>query len=184
VYVFSPEEKDYAPFKGILQAVETAKANFRKYGDDLLSPESIEYYFQLYYQKQDKNGWDPKHIMQEMNLSSSTCALLAQFRDVEKKFKLIKDEQTAVVVPYGLEGEALCHALRNVVGLNYKILRKAQRYSVGVRDRELREMVKHNAIVSLFDGAIHVLTNKNAYREDAGVDFEQGGIRDVGELCI
>ncbi|MBN2068017.1 MAG: CRISPR-associated helicase Cas3' [Opitutales bacterium] len=184
VYVFSPEEKEFAPFKGILQAVETAKANFRKYGDDLLSPESIEYYFQLYYQKQDKNGWDHEHIMQEMNISSSTCALMAQFRDVEKKFKLIKDEQTAVVVPYGLEGEALCQALRNGVVLNYKILRKAQRYSVGLRNQDLSAMLNQNAVVSLFEGAIHVLCNQNAYRQDVGMDVSQGGIRDAGELCI
>ena len=107
---------------------------------------------------------------------------MAQFRLIEKRFRLIDDGQVTIVVPWGEDGDALCKRIRDErFPLDYKDFRKAQRYSVGIPQHEFDALLGEGGVVSFREGRFNVLVNENAYDAVRGLNVAKGGILDAAK---
>jgi CRISPR-associated endonuclease/helicase Cas3 len=186
VYVFDPAEKEYQPFGSIKTAAQAASSALRRHRDDPLALDCVRYFFQLYYQAFVQAGWDARRVLAEEVLSmDADDVLMAQFRVMDKRFRLIEEGNVAILVPYGKEGVALCAKVRNpAVPLVMADYRMAQRYSVSVRERELQSLMSSGAVPLPFrDCRFYVLANSSAYDPCKGLDVAASGIWDAGELA-
>jgi len=187
VYVFEPEEKGYQPFGSIKTAAQSAASALRRHKGDPLSLGCVQDFFQHYYQAFAGVKWDKPHVLAEDVLSVySDGTLDAQFRVMDRRFRLIEDGSVAVLVPYGKKGEggtALCAKIRDeAAALTLADFRMAQRYSVSVRERELNALMASGAVQVFREGRFPVLVNESAYDPCKGLDVAASGIWDAGEL--
>jgi CRISPR-associated endonuclease/helicase Cas3 len=146
VVVFTPPKP--AP-PGLLRKGQDAGAEMLRCFPSLLEalgPDAFERYFTLFYGR--VNTFDRKGI-QELVAGSDACRGHFQFRTAADRFKLIDDGgQTSVVVWY-VSGEKdstkLIESLR-WAGPSRKLMRKLQRFTVNVRDREANALREQGAI--------------------------------------
>ena len=82
-YIFKPEEDEVKRyFKDTAQVTEEIIELY----DDLLAPEAVEHYFDIYYHQQ-KDRWDKKKILDAFQLINSRgFPLNFQFKEVRHKF--------------------------------------------------------------------------------------------------
>lgn len=101
--------------------------------EDLLSPQAVEQYFDLYYYK-NKDRWDQKKILE--NFQHGSCEnfpLLFQFKQASKDFKLIENDQVPILIQYDEKAESCLDTLRNQTKpINRDLLRKLQPYTVNI----------------------------------------------------
>jgi len=104
---------------------------------DLLSLEAVEHYFRLYYWSQQER-WDAHRILDELRITNNRqIPFLFGFRTIGRRFRVISDAGKSVLVPWQGVGAALCAELRQTEGLlPPELLRKLQRYSVQIRERQ------------------------------------------------
>jgi len=170
VFVFNPPKP---PPAGImLKAEQAGQEMFRVYPElaASLMPEAFKQYFHLYFNR--LNDFDKKQIM---NLLAGPDArqFKIQFRTAALRFKLIDDaRQHGLVVRYQsgtTNNEKLINQLR-FVGPSRGLMRKLQRFSVNVYDRDLQEMRKNGMIEEV--NGIWVQTDKNLYGPVFGLDVK------------
>jgi CRISPR-associated endonuclease/helicase Cas3 len=160
LFVFEPEHAAPRMFARAIQATQEVATIH----EDLLSLEAIEHYFRLAYWEAptlDKHG-----IVEKFKPSSRQTLPQFKFRTVGDAYRWITAEQTAVVVPYGEEGRRLCERLRTEAEPDRALLRRAQRYGVGVYAYELKELMEEGAVEQSPAG-VWVLCRAQAYDEDA-----------------
>ena len=150
---------------------ETAREIMRRHSDPL-SPAAIEDYFrQLYWRaeaKSGRGGLDREHILDA--LGSSARELFFPFREVAEKFRLIKEEGEALLIPFDDRARGLIAGLRRTE-FPGGVLRRLQRYTVQVPGYMMKEL-KQAGVVEMIQGVYPVLVEEMVeqyYREDTGL---------------
>ncbi len=173
VYVFRPEG---APGLHVKQAGESTMQLLARYEDDLLGLESVEEYFELHYWKR-KDEWDKHEIMSLFQLEKYHF----QFREAASRYRMIRDGQIPVIVPYDEKAVGLIRRLtRAVEPPGFDFHRQIQRYAVAIHERGLSTL-QENHVVGLYFDNFWVLENSEAYDENLGLRFDKSGF-DPGQL--
>ena len=127
VFVFAPDSEKWKPPLELRQFAQVARSVLRR-GGDVLSPESMESYFEeLYWQKGDEQ-LDCKGIMQ--TLQDSKLKSLP-FAKIDQDFKMIDDHQQPIIIVYDDNASMLIEKLRHVEHCG-KVARQLQPYLVQV----------------------------------------------------
>ena len=125
--------------------------------NDLLDPAAVLRYFELHYWKQEGgNRWDDPRVMECFPTPLSSFAF--DFRTAAERFRMIKDVTKPIFIPYGKNGKKYIDHLRTD-GPSRDLLRKLQRYSVGVYEQVYNKMVGHD-IEELPDGYAVLINDK------------------------
>lgn len=192
VLVFGYDSNDYPTDSMIARGGRKFREVAPDHAEDLLSPAAIEAYFRLHYWHQggdDHRGWDKGRdgvaIMSCFSLDTGV-GLHAQFRAAADAYRLIDDAQTAILVPYGRRGRNLIAELERSPdppdpSWLRQFDRKAQRYVVGVYDRELL-ILQRNGVLLDRHGRYY-LGNRAAYDRKRGLTLEAIGL-DVDRTVI
>ena len=104
------------------------------------------------------------------------------FQTSAKAFRVIDSLTQGVIVPYGEEGNEIITELCGVdeVEKQYKLIKKAQRYSVNLFPHEFRKMADKNAIREVQKGAGIFYLDKQYYSEKFGwSDNPVNGMEDL-----
>jgi CRISPR-associated endonuclease/helicase Cas3 len=148
--------------------------------EDLLGLDAIDRYFTLLYWSRN-DEWDKHEIMKCFSYSKD--GLHAQFRQAAEKYRLIRDEQQPVIVPYGREGNRLIDELRAMRDPPTRsFARRAQRYTVGVHPWRLRRLID-NAAITLYHERFWVLEDSRGYDPDLGLGGDSDGPDPERFLC-
>lgn len=165
-YVFEAEEK---PPAGLLRAAaEAGKELLTKYPDPL-APEAIEAYFRLLYWTQ-KSNWDKHKVMEKMAFDSVRRRALLQFREVAAAFRMIRDDQLPVLVPYDVKADHLRDKLL-AGSVAFVPQRELQPYLVSVRKEAVQQMYRRG-FVTEHESGVWLLLNRSLYSKDKGLDPE------------
>jgi CRISPR-associated endonuclease/helicase Cas3 len=189
VYVF---DTDHPPALSMRPQVHAASELLPDHPDPL-ALDAIERYFGLVYWKHQHHGlssWDYHDVMGCFEKGGTSNDVVLNFREADRRFRWIDQQTTPVVVPYGDAGQAIVDQLRNHDEQpDWRLLRRAQRYSVAVYKNQL-ELLQDNTLISpgspdLPDGAdksgFWLLTNPEAYDDLLGLRFDVAGW-DAGTL--
>ncbi|WP_165070003.1 CRISPR-associated helicase Cas3' [Paludisphaera rhizosphaerae] len=192
VVVFDYDAKSFRT----VPLIERAACRFHEvapdHANDLLAPEAIEAYFGLHYWNIGGDlgqGWDKgaedRSVMECFSLDRSV-GLRAQFREASSAYRLIDDAQTPILVPFGEQGKHLIERLESLPEApDPKDLRafdrRAQRYTVGVFDRDLWKLDQNHVLLERH-GRFY-LGNPGAYNEQLGLDYKVLGL-DAEALVI
>ncbi|EKO59403.1 CRISPR-associated helicase Cas3 [Leptospira kirschneri str. H2] len=160
VFLFKPEQD---PPAGHLLQTEQASRDCIKNFEELIHPDTLKQYFNtLFWLKQDK-GLDKEEIEKDKRSF--------QFETINKNFKLIDEDSRPVIVPYK-EGKDLIVQLQNSViqnnFLDYKLIRKSQRYTVNLKTNLYNKLLSER-IISEIEGIIGILTFDSYYHNDLGI---------------
>ncbi len=142
--------------------------------EDPLSLAAVEQYFKLYYW--GRPSLDEAGIFDKFRLDGSkNCELPFNFdfASAARDFHLIEDSGRTVIVPWGERGQRLCERLRRTAEQpDGFLLRKLQRYSVNLREREWR-LALDAGYVDLVGDRFPVLVSPEVhYSEKTGLSFE------------
>ncbi len=170
VFIFNPPKPP--PAGMMLKAEQAGQEMFRVYPElaASLMPEAFRKYFHLYFNR--LNDFDKKHIV-DLLAGPDSRHFKIQFRTAALHFKLIDDaQQHGLVVRYqsgAINNEKLIDQLR-FAGPSRGLMRKLQRFSVNVYDRDLQELRKNGMIEDV--NGIWVQTDKNLYDPVFGLDVK------------
>jgi len=97
------------------------------------------------------------------------------FQTAAKSFHVIDSATQGVIVPYGEEGNQIIIDLCGSYDLQeqYKLLKKAQRYSVNMFPNEFKQMAERKAIKEIYDGTGIFHLDKQYYSEKFGWQNEE-----------
>jgi CRISPR-associated endonuclease/helicase Cas3 len=171
-YIFQPEDQ---PAEVYFRETAQVASQLVEIYPDLLSPEAIHHYFDLYYYQQS-NRWDSQGILapESFRLDPRDAALPFKFQyaSVAGGFRLIKDYQVPVLVPFDDRARELLAKLRNpTIPLHRQLLRGLQRYTVQIPQRLRDENIR--SLETFRDGQFHALISTDLnYSNDFGVCFE------------
>ncbi len=175
VWVFEPTE---VKLRGHLASVAASARELMPDFDDLLNPAAVQRYFELHYWKQTgDNRWDDPRVMD--CFPTPVQRLAFDFRTAADRFRMIEDATKPVFIPYGKEGEKLTEQLRTE-GPSRWLLRRLQRYTVGVYEQIYNQMVGSD-VEELPDGYA-VLINRDIYDEQLGLRVDRLGYQDPESL--
>ncbi|MCC7390697.1 MAG: CRISPR-associated endonuclease Cas3'' [Phycisphaerales bacterium] len=140
------------------ESIRDARLVLQRHGDDPLSPAAIEAYFSEHYW-QHSERWDrgARDSSGDRGLPVLECFsgqpqrepphLLLNFRTAAERYRLIEDEQTPVLVPWGARGrELIAEARRFRFPPDAEFRRRCQRFAVGVRAGALWDMLETGAV--------------------------------------
>ena len=148
-------------------AANDARAVLPDHLEDPLSPDAVEAYFALHYWKRAAE-WDYHDVMRCFSMSNRTGRLNAQFRRAASQFRLIDGMQTPILVPYGERGQAAIGELRRAERPDRNLMRRLQRFTVNVYDRQLAEMRERQVLSEPHEG-VFVLENADSYDPELGL---------------
>jgi len=189
VYIINPAEENIERLDDIRIGKEKAervlgefKDNPARLGNNRISPEAMEQYYQYYfYQRAQEMNYPVtanSSVGREDNLfnllsvnslsvdeykrineKTPEIPLRQAFMSAAKSFEVIETVARGIIVPYDEEGKELISKLCSVQELEkqYKLIRRAQRYSVNVfpdvlnrlREQAVREVQKGSGILYL-----------------------------------
>jgi CRISPR-associated endonuclease/helicase Cas3 len=171
VVVFTPPVS--SP-RGILsKAEEAARSVLKGRRTFELSDEIFSSYFDDFFRS--LNQFDEPRSCQMM--FKKTRDLKYQFRTYAKHYHLIDDEeQKPILVPYvnkknGKNGKKLINQLERRV--DYEIVRRLQRYTVNVPEREFQKMDRNRMFRSIGDGKFYTLSDPEDYKPGIGVMLDE-----------
>lgn len=173
--------------------VDEYKKNPQRYQGDLLSPRALEDFYQKYFYDPDQ-----QNLMSYPLKSGGTMMDLLQcnyqglraykdrtgeelpkdltftqaFHSAGREFEVIEQYTTSVLVPYR-EGKEIIAALNGEISPEEfpGYLRRAQRYTVNISERQKTELAKQGALYYLKNGRIPAL-EEGFYERDLGVTLE------------
>jgi CRISPR-associated endonuclease/helicase Cas3 len=162
--VFFFESEQPPPPGTLRQAADSGRELIGKH-DDLLSPAAIEEYFQLHYFKRGESAWDKHQVLQAIGRSPS--AMQFQFREIADRYRFITEVTESIVVPWG-KGKRLIERLGDAnCPPTREDWRRLQRYTVSVRDHEIRTLLAVGALTQMHDS--WVLTHSHLYDSELGL---------------
>lgn len=185
VYILNLREERLGNLKDIriAQDISWQMLNNEKY-KDLLAVDTMTDYFQKYYKEREK---ELNYRVYDLDVETSLVDLLSvnrnrwlmknddfsicaqAFKTAGKEFSMIDDNTTAVLVPYNAEAEEMISMLYSESD-DYKImkiLRRSQKYIVGLYKQAVSALIEENALDYLSCGII--LLKKEYYDERLGV---------------
>ena len=187
VYVFDPVD---IRLRGYLRSI--ADSTSELLGDrtdvDLLDLDTMQEYFQLHYYKRRggdvraNDGWDRRDVMGCFPPPMNN--LHFNFATAAERYRWIDDTSKTVFVPYGGEGKQLLEALRAAIEQppSRRLLRKLQRYSVGLYERVFNSMVGTD--IELLENGHAVLLNNTCYDNRLGFRSDLGGFHEPETLVL
>lgn len=156
VYVFIPEQ---ASMPGYLRQGEDTTVNMMATGEfnngKILSPENFEKYFSLMNAKGNRDKHDIIPLLTAQ--SSPDAPLTIQFREAAKKFRLIDNNGTAIIVPFKPDSEnegedEKISPIENWLAQleadpsQKWVYKKLQRYTVTVTESVVKELYANKCI--------------------------------------
>jgi CRISPR-associated endonuclease/helicase Cas3 len=168
-YLF--QAQDPPPPGYLRDTAATARELLPGFRADPLSPIAIEAYFRQHYWKWsdrlDERGVLPLMSMQGLNSKF-------QFRDIAHQYKIIRDEQVPILVPYGEEGKNLLDVLQSA-DLSFIPHRKLQPFLVSVPRYALHVMEKQHAVRE-HESGVWLLLSPDAYNNAQGLMLDNLGV--------
>jgi CRISPR-associated endonuclease/helicase Cas3 len=168
-YVFEAEER---PPVGLLRsAADTAKELASQYPDPL-DPAAVEAYFRLFYWTQ-KDRWDKYGVMKTMDIDRQRSRLLFQFREMAAAFRMIRDEQLPVLVPYSRDPNMDNPVWDKLAANKVPFLpqRELQPYLVSLRKQAVQQM-QQRGFVTEHESGVWILLNRSLYSREKGLNPE------------
>ncbi len=171
--IFATANEEWEPPPELKKFAQAAAEVLRHHGDDPLSLAAIEAYFRLLYWQQGPKELD-KHDLLKLVEDGRLDGL--PFETLEQKFRMIENNQRAVIIPVDEDGIARV-ALRE---LSYAegvggIARKLQPYTVQVPRQGFAALERVGAIAAVepdkFGEQFMVLVNEDLYDEHLGLNW-------------
>jgi CRISPR-associated endonuclease/helicase Cas3 len=148
VRVFEPEStfiKRTPTF--IRQGAAVAESILRDFGNDPVSMEAINAYFQMLYSLQDgKRAFDAKEILPCFD--KGTGDLNFEFKTAAEKFNLIENNTVPVIIPYNEEASRLVEELKHTPYPS-STLRKLQVHTVNIYEGEFENLQSKGVIQAI-----------------------------------
>jgi CRISPR-associated endonuclease/helicase Cas3 len=164
------------------------------FGDNLLSPEAMNIYFQYYYHqikndlnypisKLQKNMFDLLNQNQDYysafyNKNNVKYPLVSRqsFATAEQYFHVIDNPTTSVLVPYNEEARNIIADLNGDLDIKElsNLLKIAQQYVINVYSHEFDQLIKEKNIDLLLYGNVYAL-KEIAYTDEMGLDLKGEG---------
>ncbi|HCC07111.1 MAG TPA: CRISPR-associated helicase Cas3' [Clostridiales bacterium] len=166
VFVFKPIS-EYSKVKGYLErTTKVAEMVLRKYPDDPISLNAIEYYFKMLYDIEGEENLDKKSVIGCFEERRSELAF--NFRTAAERFKLIESNTYSIVIPYNNIAEKLLNEAQ-FSPYPLSVARRLQPYTVSIYEYEYKALLK-NATVKIINDSFIVLenTDKN-YDQSTGI---------------
>jgi len=173
VYVFDTEKP--APPGLQRSAAQCGQELAARFADPIV-PQAIETYFRLFYWTQ-KHRWDKQNVLEAFSDDLCRRELSLNFRQAAQRYQIIRDDQFPILVPYDKKAMAIHERLLRSDEIDYRLLRDAQPYIVGVHERLHRELQEREVIVPHPAGLeLWLLMNFSAYRPDIGLSVQCAGM--------
>ncbi len=201
VYIINPAEENIEGIYDIKIGKEKAERllaefndNPERFGNNRISPEAMEQYYQYYfYQRMKEMDYpvSPKSAVRRVddlfNLFSANKVSVDEYMRINKKapeiplrqafmsaaksFEVIETVARGIIVPYGKEGKHLISKLCSVMEIDkqYKLLRRAQRYSVNIFPNVLEKLQKQGAIHEAQIGSGVLYLDDRYYSDEFGL---------------
>ncbi|MGM0701561.1 MAG: CRISPR-associated endonuclease Cas3'' [Pseudomonadota bacterium] len=174
VAIFTTANDDWAPPPELKQFAQAAVEVLRHYGDDPLSLEAIDAYFRLLYWQQGPQQLD-RHGLLKLVEDGRLKGI--PFETLEQKFRMIENNQRAVIVPYDDKARAALRDLAYAEGVG-GIARKLQPYTVQVPQQGFAALERVGAIAAVepdkFSDQFMVLVNEDLYdRKALGLNWSE-----------
>jgi len=168
-YLFDAEERP--PLGPLRSAADTAKELESQYHDPL-DPVAVEAYFRLFYWTQ-KARWDKHGVMKTMSVDQQSKRLLFQFREMEAAFKIIREEQLPVLVPYSKDPNIDNPVWDKLAASKVPFLpqRDLQPYLVSARKDAVQQM-QSRGFVKEHESGLWILLNRSLYNREKGLNPE------------
>lgn len=180
------------------------KDNPARLGNNIISPEAMEQYYQYYFYQRAKEMNYPVTANSPVGREDNLFNLLSRnslsveehkrikgeypaiplrqaFMTAAKSFQAIESITRGVVVPYGKKGKDIVNELCSVYELEkqYKLIRRAQRYSVNVFPDVLKRL-QEQAIHEVQTGSGILYLNERYYSDEFGLS--ESPVSDMGFL--
>ncbi|MDN5942235.1 MAG: hypothetical protein L0H94_10165, partial [Nitrospira sp.] len=197
--------KDIQCGKGIterlLDDVEAGSADF---GGNLIGPKAIEQYFEYFFFARHQEMDYPVSaqvvgrddtllnllsinslVMDEYGRNHGTAPNIyfrQSFMSAARAFKVIDAPARGIIVPYGKAGRDLINGLCSAfeVEKQFKLLRRAQQYTVNVFPQDLENLQKALAVHEIQDGVdILYLSDARYYNQSFGLSQTPEGTMEV-----
>ena len=132
--------------------------------DDILSLDSVEYYFkELYFYEGE--GLDKEGILKMIEKRSKNYKF--PFEDISAAFKLIEDGTKELIIPYDDEAKSAITNLRQGKDL-WQNIRKIQGYTISIFPIEFNELERLH-LVDFVEDRFHILNDKKWYDMNVGL---------------
>ncbi len=175
VAIFATANDDWAPPPELKQFAQASVEVLRHHGDDPLSLEAIEAYFRLLYWQQGPQQLD-RHGLLKLIEDGRLEGL--PFDTLEQKFRMIENNQRAVIIPVDDDGIART-ALRELAyaaGVG-GIARKLQPYTVQVPQQGFAALERVGAIAAIepdkFGDQFMAMVNEDLYDDRLGLNWSE-----------
>ena len=147
---------------------------------DLLSLDALDHFFRLSYWSRS-GEWDREGIVGCFRVGSAGPCF--QFREAAERYRLIRDTQQPVIVPYGARGRTLVaelHRMTEPPGGDFD--GRAQRYVVGLCDKQFNALCENQVIAQVHE-RFWVLEREGDYDQKLGLVSGGAGF-DPEQLCM
>lgn len=185
VYIINVKDERLAGLQEIKTAQDASRLiiNSGKF-EDMLLPEAMEAYFRKYYhERADEMNFNvpggKENLVDLLSLDTNRFAVkkikplkysAQAFKTAGEIFEVIDSETVSIVVPYNSEAEELISRLDCDIRSPYEaaqLMRKAQKYTVGVYDGFKKQLCEAGAVIQLKSGALGL--KKEFYDKDIGI---------------
>ena len=171
VRIFATANEEWAPPPELKQFAQATREVLRQHGHDPLSLDAIETYFKLLYWQQGSDQLD-KHQLLSLIEKSGLDGL--PFETLEKKFRLIDNNQQSVIIPMDSDARKAIKDLAFATSPG-GIARKLQLYTVQVPHNGFKALEKVGAIAAIepdkFGDQFIQLVNKDLYDDALGLNW-------------
>ena len=211
VLIINPAEENINRLEDIRIGKENAKRllgefkdNPARFGNNIISPEAMEQYYQYYFYQRAKEMNYPvtanSPVGREDNLFNllsvnslsveeykrikceyPAIPLRQAFMTAAKSFQAIESITRGIVVPYGKEGKDIVNEICSAYELEkqYKLIRRAQRYSVNVFPDVLKRL-QEQAVHEVQEGSGILYLDEQFYSDEFGLSEKP--VKDMGFL--
>lgn len=164
LYVFEPDSAFVKKIPGyIKQGAEVAGNILRNY-DDPVCLQAIDDYYNLLYDIQGENTFDASGILGHFEKRLAEPDF--DFKTAAEKFRLIKQETLAVIIPYDDAAKSLLKQIRSDK-FPYTYSRKLQLYTTNIYEQEFQALQSLGAI-DIYGGVYAVLNDMQYYHPETG----------------
>lgn len=198
VFIVNPANENIDRLKDIKEGARITGSILRKfnknpdkYDNDKLGLRAMELYYQHYFYQRKNEMAYPVGATSSVKRNDNLFNLLSEnktaanrhkksqgsipdftqaFQTASKEFQVIDSHTRGVIVPYGEEGKEIINDLCRTGELEkqYKLIKKAQRYSVNLFPHEFKELAELEAVREVQDGAGIYYLGEQYYSEEFG----------------
>lgn len=173
LHVFEPDSEFVRRMpRFIEQGAAVARSILRDFEQDPVSMKAIAAYFDQVYALQDRSAFDARDILGCFDGRGGFA-----FKTAAERFKIIDDNLAAVIVPWDEDAQALIEELK-YTPFPASTLRKLQRYTVNIYEREYEALNSQGAIIMVAD-VYAVLGNLSDYSPVTGLLIPESGLGDA-----